>query len=99
MLPQRSRGSKVRTVRLSRGDTHAAVESTLAEAHTTHQKATLAVFDDPDRAGHLIDRLRAAGPRAAATFRGCRRGAHLGITGDLRTFVEDSARLAGWLQQ
>lgn len=91
--------ARVRAVRLGRGDSHAVVEAALAGAQTTHQKATLAVFDDPDRGGDLLATLRRAGPRAVDTFRGCKQGAHRGISGDLRTFVEDTQQLAGWLQR
>jgi hypothetical protein len=90
--------SKIRTVRLTRGDTHGAVEAAIAEATTTNKKATLAVFDDPGRGGDLLGRLRSVGQWAVDALQKCKQGAHHGLTGDLRPFVRDVEKLAGWLQ-
>ena len=46
--------AKVRRVRLGRGDAHADVERALAKADKTHDKMTLAVFDDPDLGSKLL---------------------------------------------
>ena len=89
---------KIRSVRLVRGDTHTAVEAAIAEATTTHKKATLAVFDDQGRGSDLLGRLRSVGTWAAGALQNCKQGAHHGLTGDLRPFVRDAERLAEWLQ-
>lgn len=91
--------TKIRTVRLTRGDTHAAVEAAIAEATTTNKKATLAVFDDPGRGSDLLGRLKSVGPWAVDALQKCKQGAHHGLTGDLRPFVRDVERLAEWLQK
>lgn len=89
---------KVRTVRLGRGVTHADVEEALSRARTTHAKLTLAVFDDPDRAGDLLTRLnRDAGGWAADVVQTCKAGAHLGFTGNLPRLIADTERLTRWL--
>jgi len=100
VLPQRDRGRlphEVRTVRLTRGETHAAVEAVIAEANTTTQKVRLAVFDDLDRDLDLTARLRAAGPWASDALSKCSKGAHFGLAGDLRPVVRDAQNLAEWL--
>lgn len=89
----------IRSVRLTRGDTHAAVESAIAEATTTHKKVTLAVFDDPGRGSDLLGRLRGVGAWAVEALQNCKQGAHHGLTGDLRPFVRDAEKLAEWLQK
>jgi hypothetical protein len=91
--------TKIRAVRLGRGDTHASVEDAIADAITTHKKAMLAVFDDPSRGGDLFGRLRSVGPWAIDAFQRCKQGAHHGLTGDLRPFIRDVERLAEWLQR
>lgn len=91
---------KIRTVRLGSGRTHADVEAVLAEATTTNKKATLAVFDDPARGGDLLGRIKsAAGPRAVDALQKCKQGAHHGLTGNLRPFIQDVEKLTDWLQQ
>ncbi|MDN5929904.1 MAG: AAA family ATPase [Pseudonocardia sp.] len=90
--------ARIRSVRLTRGDTHAAVEAAIAEATTTHKKATLAVFDDPGRGSDLLGRLRSVGTWAVGALQNCKQGAHHGLTGDLRPFVRDAEQLADWLQ-
>lgn len=89
--------TKIRTVRLTRGETHAAVEAVIAEANTTTQKVRLAVFDDLDRDLDLTARLRAAGPWASDALSKCSKGAHFGLAGDLRPVVRDAQNLAEWL--
>lgn len=89
----------IRATRLAAGRTHAEVEAVLAEATTTHKKAVLAVFDDPDRGGDLSRRLAAAGPGAVTALAMCKKGAHRGLTGDLRPFITDVTKLTEWLQR
>jgi recombinational DNA repair ATPase RecF len=85
---------KVRAVRLAIGAAHADVEDALTLARTTHAKLTLAVFDDPDRAGDLLTRLnRDQGPWAANVVQTCKAGAHVGYTGDLQKLITDTKRL------
>jgi ABC-type lipoprotein export system ATPase subunit len=92
--------TKVRELRLGRGVPHTEVEQALDVAHTTHQKVTLAVFDDPARSGDLLQRLRSAlGPWAPTALQNCKQGAHVGYTGDLAGLVDDTRRLADWLQR
>jgi energy-coupling factor transporter ATP-binding protein EcfA2 len=91
--------SKIRSVRLARGISHAEVEAALAEATTTNKKAILAVFDDPTRGGDLSSRLQSAGPGAVDAFRMCKKGAHKGLKGDLRPFIKDVESLTRWLQK
>ncbi|GAA4682364.1 ATP-binding protein [Pseudonocardia yuanmonensis] len=92
--------TKIRSVRLAAGHTHAAVESLLAEAETTNKKATLAVFDDPKRGSDLLGRIKSGlGPDGVDAFQKCKKGAHKGLTGDLHPFVKDVKKLAEWLQK
>jgi hypothetical protein len=91
--------ARTRRVRLQRGDQHAEVEAALAAATTTHMKATMAIFDDPNRGGDLLKRLRAVGPWAIDAFQACRKGAHKGLPGDLRPLIKDVGRLAEWIEQ
>lgn len=91
---------RVRRTRLRAGATHARIEELLAEARTTHQLATLAVFDDPGRASDLLGRLNAgAGGAATTAFQNCRAGAHTGITVPLPRFLDDVRTLVRWLQK
>ena len=53
--------AKVRRVRLGRGDAHADVDRALAAARTTHDKVTLAMFDDPARHRALLPHLARIG--------------------------------------
>lgn len=86
--------AKVRRVRLGRGDAHADVDRALAAARTTHDKVTLAVFDDPARRSELLPHLARTGGWAAHTLQACKQGAHSGLDGDLRTFVRRTRDLA-----
>jgi hypothetical protein len=86
--------AKVRRVRLGRGDTHADVEDALAKAPKTHDKVTLAVFDDPRRGGELFPHLdRRVGSWAADTLRACKEGAHQAYRSDLERLVENTRDL------
>ncbi|MEO6088265.1 MAG: AAA family ATPase [Umezawaea sp.] len=92
--------SKVRQVRLVRGVSHAEVEKALEDAHTTHQKATLAVFDDSGQTAqtklfpHLNNKL---GPWAVDTLKACKTGAHVGYSGNLKDLIDNAGKLADWL--
>jgi hypothetical protein len=91
--------AKVRTVRLARGESHAAVEDALAQAVTTNEKMTLAVFDDPKRGSDLLGRLNAKGKWAADALQRCKKGAHVGFSGDLLGLITDTEQLARWVVQ
>jgi hypothetical protein len=86
--------AKVRRVRLGRGDAHADVDRALADARTTHDKVTLAIFDDPARRRALLPHLARIGGWAADTFQACKQGAHGGLEGDLHLFVRRTRDLA-----
>lgn len=86
--------AKVRRVRLGRGDTHAEVEKALAKAVKTHDKVTLAVFDDPSRRGDLLPRLNRVGRWAGDALRACKEGAHRAYGDDLAALVRDTRALA-----
>jgi ABC-type lipoprotein export system ATPase subunit len=86
--------TKVRRERLARGVPHHEVEEALATAIKVHDKVTLAVFDDPSRGTDLYGRLNSFGPWAANVLRNCKRGAHVGFTGDLGGLISDTKRLA-----
>ena len=91
--------ARIRRTRLAKGDRHAAVEEAITAAHTTHQLATLALFDDMSRGSDLLRRITTAqGSRATDAFQDCKSGAHAGLTGDLRPFLRDVEKLALWLQ-
>lgn len=91
--------AKVRAVRLGRGQQHNAVEDVLAHAETTHQKMTLAVYDDQQRGAELLPYLDThLGRWAADTLRACKEGAHRRYSGDLRGLVAGTERLAKWVR-
>ncbi|SFN48891.1 AAA domain-containing protein [Pseudonocardia ammonioxydans] len=89
--------AKIRSARLGKGYSHAEVEAAILEANTTNKKANLAVFDTIN-GGDLSVKLAAAGPGAADAFRMCKKGAHKGMVGDLKPFIQDVEKLAEWLQ-
>ncbi|GAA1256250.1 ATP-binding protein [Pseudonocardia aurantiaca] len=91
--------TKVRRVRLGRGDAHADVDRALAAAAKTHDKVTLAVFDDPDRGGDLLPRLNRVGRWAGDTLQACKEGAHRTYNGDLAALVSNTRALAKWVLQ
>jgi len=62
----------VRRRRLTRGEAHTAVERTLSEAGRLTGLAALALFDDVERGGEVLERLqREAGAPLADTLRRC----------------------------
>ncbi|MEJ8279415.1 AAA family ATPase [Pseudonocardia spirodelae] len=90
---------RIRATRLSRGEPHADVERAIAEARTTHQIATLALFDDLHRGSDLLKRITSArGSRATDAFQSCKKGAHAGLGGHLGPFLREVEGLALWLQ-
>ncbi|TWF75643.1 RecF/RecN/SMC family protein [Pseudonocardia hierapolitana] len=86
--------AKVRRVRLGRGDAHTDVDRALTDARTTHDKVTLAIFDDPARRRALLPHLALIGGWAADTLQACKQGAHGGLEGDLNSFVRSTRDLA-----
>ncbi|MGH3437923.1 MAG: AAA family ATPase, partial [Sciscionella sp.] len=86
--------AKVRAVRLGRGESHNEVEAALRAARTTHNKLTLAEFDDPGRGKELYPRLNRLGHWAVDTVRECKEGAHIGGNADLRALITNTGKLA-----
>ena len=85
----------VRNRRLAAGSPHADVEHALALAHTLHQVAALALFDDASRGDQVVARLRDRyGQSAVSAFVAAKAGPHAAYQGNLAGFVEDTARLA-----
>jgi recombinational DNA repair ATPase RecF len=92
--------AKVRRVRLGRGDTHADIDAALAKARKTHDKVTLAVFDDPSRGNRLYSRLNSeVGHWAGDVLSACKKGAHHAYPGDLGDLVKGAAKVAAWVQR
>jgi len=85
----------VRRRRLGRGDPHAKVEEDIASARKLNSHLSLALFDVPDRGGDVLSVInsRFGRPKGDAV-RAANRGAHEGLEGDLRDFVQQSALLA-----
>jgi recombinational DNA repair ATPase RecF len=83
----------VRRRRLGRGENHSAVEQLLLGL-TTKQRAALALYDDPARAGEVYARLNQFGRWAADAFRAVNEGAHGRYEGDLSSLIRDTAALA-----
>ncbi len=89
----------IRARRLGIGEHHSAVEEALANATSTHQVVTLAVFDDPTRHADLLPRLNTVGSWAANALQAARRGAHAGHSGNLDVLIRDCERLAKWVSR
>ena len=88
----------VRRRRLSNGMSHAEVEAALDECRTTTQKAALALFDDVEKAGDVMGRLRRMGDWAVDSFRQCNQGAHVAAEGDMESLARDTQKLVRALQ-
>jgi hypothetical protein len=84
----------VRRRRLGRGEHHAAVEQLLLGLTTSKQRAALALFDDPRRAGDVYTGLNRFGRWAGTAFRAANEGAHGEYAGDLPKLVRDATDLA-----
>jgi energy-coupling factor transporter ATP-binding protein EcfA2 len=88
----------VRRRRLTRGESHAAVEGALHDAGLA-RLAALAVFDDGERAGDLMARLgQEAGPDAVETFRQCHDAAGPIAADAAVDLVRRTSKLAAWVQ-
>lgn len=88
----------VRRRRLGRGDGHRDVEGLLADGRTLVSTLALALFDDADRGGDVYARLhqgqRHFGVGAVEVVRACNKGAHEGLVGAGRDFVQACQRIA-----
>ena len=92
--------TKVRRVRLERGQSHADVDATLQMTRETHNKVALAIFDEPNRASDLYSRLnREHGPWAIDVLKACKEGAHGADCGELSDLISNTKRLATRIQQ
>ena len=83
----------VRRRRLDAGQAHVDVEDELAAANTLNKRAALALFDDVERTGDVMQRLNKLGDWAGTTFKQCNKGAHSGFDGDLLDLVKRSGNL------
>jgi hypothetical protein len=89
----------VRRRRLTRGDTHAAVQRALAEAQHLTNLAALALFDDVARAGQVLEHLRQkAGTQLADAFRNCDDGEEIPAEGAL-DLVRLTSKLTAWFRE
>lgn len=89
----------VRRRRLARGDTHEAVEEALAEARTTFNLVTLALFDDATRHNDTYPRLvNTHGDWAPDLLRTLSKGTHQGWTRDLDRLVARTRTVADGLR-
>ena len=89
----------IRARRYKAGVRHADVERELTAAPKLRQLVALALFDDVDRGGDVVTELRQRyGQAAVKAFNAAREGTHERYQGDLRHFVEDTARLADALR-
>ncbi len=88
----------VRRRRLDGGQAHIDVEDELASAGTLNKRAALALFDDVERAGDVMNRLNKLGDWAGTTFKQCNKGAHDGFDGDLLDLVKRSGYLIDQLR-
>ncbi len=88
----------VRRRRLTRGEAHAEVERILSKAGSLTGLAALALFDDVERGGQVVERLeREAGPPLADTFRRCEKGGEVQAAAVL-DLVRLASKLAAWLR-
>ncbi|MGB6456658.1 MAG: AAA family ATPase, partial [Streptosporangiaceae bacterium] len=89
----------IRARRIKAGVRHADVEKELIAAQKLRQLLALALLDDADRGGDVVAAIRQLGGQAAVkAFDAAREGTHERYQGDLRHFVEDTARLANALR-
>jgi uncharacterized Zn finger protein (UPF0148 family)/energy-coupling factor transporter ATP-binding protein EcfA2 len=86
----------VRRRRLVRGDRHADVEALLESSRTLNKLMSLALFDDPERAGENLTTIRNKWKdEAADVFKSCQSGAHGDFVGDLDRLVSRTGTLTG----
>jgi energy-coupling factor transporter ATP-binding protein EcfA2 len=85
----------VRTKRLKAGVRHADIENELLATHKLRQLLALALLDDASRGGDVVPAIRQrCGQAAVKAFDAAREGTHERYQGDLRHFVQETARLA-----
>jgi recombinational DNA repair ATPase RecF len=89
----------VRRRRIGRGQAHAEVEAQLLKAQKLSQLAALALFDDMDRGGEVMNRINRESRSAGDAFVACNGGAHGQFAGVLVDFVRDAEKLARWMQR
>ena len=88
----------VRRRRLTRGEAHAAVERTLSEAGHLSGLAALALFDDVERGGEVLERLqREAGASLADAFRRCDESGEIPPEAAV-DLVRLASKLTAWLR-
>jgi recombinational DNA repair ATPase RecF len=88
----------VRRRRLARGERHADVEEMLARCNGTKSFVSLALFDDPNKAGDVMPRLDRQEKAFADVYRMCNEGAHGVEVGARVGFIREVEKLARWLQ-
>jgi len=88
----------VRRRRLARGERHTDVEDVLAGCAGTKAFVSLALFDDPQRAGEVLPRLDKESRDYADVYRMCNEGAHGVEVGARVGLIRQAERLARWLQ-
>jgi energy-coupling factor transporter ATP-binding protein EcfA2 len=88
----------VRRRRLARGERHGEVEELLANSHGTKSYVSLALFDDPHKAGDVLPRLDKESRDFADVYRMCNEGAHGVEVGFRIDFIRQAEKLARWLQ-
>jgi recombinational DNA repair ATPase RecF len=86
--------SVIRRRHLSTGVPHAEVEGRLTAAGKLNTLAALALFDDKDKGGDVLNRLNQFGTWARDVFVQSKEGAHVEVTGDLQTMIRDTESLA-----
>lgn len=79
----------IRRRSLTKGLPHAEVEERLIGAGTLSKTAALALFDDVERAGDVMNRLNQWGGWAGDVFKRVNKGAHEGYESDLFTLARD----------
>jgi hypothetical protein len=89
----------VRRRRLARGERHADVEDLLAGCAGTKTFVSLALFDDPQKAGDVLPRLNKESRDYADVYRLCNEGAHGVEVGGRIDFIRTAEKLARWLQE
>jgi hypothetical protein len=78
-------------------DRHGDVEKVIAGANKLSKSFALAMFDDVDRGGEVLTKLKNWNPRFADTYQACNRGAHSAHVGDPVDLVNDTRALVNKL--
>lgn len=86
----------VRAGRIGRGDRHDDVQAVLEKASGLKLVA-LALFDDEQRAGDVMNRLNRERRTFGDAWQWCAAGSHEEVAGDLMAHVNDAHALARWL--